>query len=84
MSRSYFTEDQKLVKMNFPKWTWDESEIPFGAKAFLQTVYQELEQMAKTMMHYKSVEKMFLNLLKNYSDKDSLQNSKQKAATMHQ
>ena len=27
MSRSYFTEDQKLVKMNFPKWTWDEQDI---------------------------------------------------------
>ena len=24
MSRSYFTEDQKLVKFNFPKWTFDE------------------------------------------------------------
>lgn len=24
MSRSYFTEDQKLVKFNFPKWTFDD------------------------------------------------------------
>ena len=24
MSRSYFTEDQKLVKFHFPKWTFDE------------------------------------------------------------
>ena len=27
MSRSYFTEDQKMVKFNFPKWTWEECDI---------------------------------------------------------
>ncbi len=26
MSRSYFTEDAKLVKFNTPKWTFDECE----------------------------------------------------------
>ena len=27
MSRSYHTEDQKLVKVQFPKWTWKECDI---------------------------------------------------------
>ena len=27
MSRSYFTEDQKLVRCNFPKWTWEEQDV---------------------------------------------------------
>ena len=27
MSRSYFTEDQKMVKVQFPKWTWKECDI---------------------------------------------------------
>ena len=27
MSRSYFTEDQKMVRIDFPKWTWDEQDI---------------------------------------------------------
>ena len=27
MSRSYHTEDKKLVKISFPKWTWDEGYI---------------------------------------------------------
>lgn len=27
MSRSYFTEDQKMVTVKFPKWTLDECQI---------------------------------------------------------
>lgn len=27
MTQSYFTEDQKLVKYNYPKWTMDECDI---------------------------------------------------------
>ena len=27
MTQSYFTEDQKLVKYNFPKWTMEECDI---------------------------------------------------------
>lgn len=30
MSRSYFTENQKLVKYNFPKWTMAECETIMG------------------------------------------------------
>ena len=27
MTRSYFTEDQKLLKLATPKWTWDECNV---------------------------------------------------------
>lgn len=27
MSRSYFTEDQKMFYSSFPKWTWEEQDL---------------------------------------------------------
>ena len=42
MSRSYFTEDQKLIKFNTPKWTWEECaaihEILFSKGYFVNCV----------------------------------------------